>query len=99
MAISLLRNTTAQQAPFLTDYLTLEELLDLVQPGLRAGIVPRVVLLADRLELAQQLALALGQADRGLHHHVAEEIAGCLAAHALDALRFQAERLSALGFS
>src|SRR4051812_24403857 len=96
MAISLLRNTKAQQAPFLTDYLAFEELLDLVQPGLRAGVVPRVVLLADRLELAQQLALALGQADRRLHHHVAEEVAGRLAAHAFDALRLEAEGLSAL---
>src|SRR6266850_7612109 len=76
--------------------LALEELLDLVEPGLGARIVPGAVLLADRLELAQQLALALGEADGGFHYHVAEEVAGRLAAHALDALCLQAERLAAL---
>src|SRR5258706_1988376 len=74
-----------------------EELLHLVQPGLRAGIVTGAVLLAEGLELAQQLALALGEAHGGLDHDVAEEVARRLAAHALDPLCLQPEGLAALG--
>src|SRR5258706_1597723 len=74
-----------------------EELLHLVQPGLRAGIVTGAVLLAEGLELAQQLALALGEAHGGLDHDVAEEVARRLAAHALDPLFLQPEGLAALG--
>src|SRR5687767_15933002 len=77
--------------------LAFEELLDLVEPALGARVVARAVLGADRFELAQELTLALGQADRGFHHDVAEEVAGHLAAHALDALALQAEGLAALG--
>src|SRR5882762_6156474 len=78
------------------DFSTFEELLDLVEPRLGARVVAGAVLLADRLELAQQLALALGEADRRFHHHVAEQVARHVAAHALDALAFQAEDLAGL---
>src|SRR5688572_7897409 len=77
--------------------LAFEELLDLVEPALGARVVARAVLGADAFKLAQQLALARGQADRRLDHHVAEEVAGELAAHALDALGLEAEGLAGLG--
>src|SRR5688572_4868664 len=73
-----------------------EEGFDLVEPALGARVVTRAVLRADRVELPQELTLALGQADRGLDHHVAEELAGLLAAHALDALALEAEGFSRL---
>src|SRR5438105_1146270 len=60
-------------------------------------MMPGAVLEADRLELAQELPLALGEGNGRFHHHVAEEVAGRLAAHALDALRAQAENLAGLG--
>src|ERR1043166_6999320 len=78
--------------------LSLEEILDLLEPALGARVVARAVFVADRFELAQQLALALGELDRRLHHHVAEEVALHLAAHALDPLALQAELLAALRF-
>src|SRR5207245_2901549 len=78
------------------DFSAFEEFLDLVEPGLGARVVARAVLLGDRLEFAQQLALALGEADRRFHHHVAEQIARQVAAHALDALAFQPEDLAGL---
>src|SRR5438309_757213 len=74
----------------------LEELFDFVEPALGARVVARVVLLADGFELAQDLPLALGEVDRRLDHHVAEEVARRLAAHAPDALGFQAEGAAAL---
>ena len=58
--------------------------------------IPSGVLLADRFEFLQQVALARGEIDRGLHHHVAEQVAGRLAAHSLDALAAQAKGLAAL---
>src|SRR6185295_9022361 len=76
--------------------LAFEELLDLVEPALGARVVAPAVLRGDGVELAQQLALAFGQVDRRLDHDVAEEVAGLLAAHALDALRAQPEGLAAL---
>src|SRR2546425_5789034 len=78
------------------DFSTFEELLHFVEPGLGARVVARAVLLGDRLELAQQLALALGEADRRFHHHVAEQVTRQVAAHALDAFAFQAEGLAGL---
>src|SRR5260221_2723783 len=74
----------------------LEELLYLVEPAFGARVVARAVLLAKRLELAQELALARGELYRRLDHHVAEEVARHLAAHALDALAAHAERLARL---
>src|SRR5688500_18094903 len=56
------------------------------------------VLQRDGVELAQQLALALGEADRRFDHHVAEKVARHLAAHAADALVLQAKGLAALRF-
>src|ERR1700730_4341126 len=79
-------------------FLAFEEFLDLVEPGFRARIMARAVLLADGFEFTQQLALPLGQADRGLDHDVAEEISRFMAAHAADALRLEAEGLARLGF-
>src|SRR5438094_9094150 len=73
-----------------------EELFDLVKPALGTGVVPRAVLLTDGFELAQDLALPLGEVDGRLYHDVAEEIARRLAAHALDALRAQAEGAAGL---
>ena len=55
------------------------------------------VLLVDRLELTEELFLALRQAHGGLDDDVAEEVAVARAADALDALAAQAERLPALG--
>ena len=49
-------------------------------------------------ELAQQLLLALGEAHRRLHYHVAHQVAVHMAAHVLDALAAQAEDLAALCF-
>src|SRR5688572_11228430 len=76
--------------------LALEELPYLVEPALGARVVASAVGAADRLELAQKLALALGELNRRLDHHVTEEVTGHLAAHALDALALEAERLAAL---
>src|SRR5688500_18720703 len=53
-----------------------EEGVDLVEPARGARVAARAVLRADRVDHAQELALALGQADRGLDHHVAEQLAG-----------------------
>src|SRR5205809_7540606 len=78
--------------------LAVEKGLHLVEPALRARIVPRAVLLHGGLELAQQLPLALGERYRRLDHDVAEEVARLAAAHALDALRLQPEVLASLGF-
>src|SRR6266567_7373655 len=74
-----------------------EELLDLVHPGLRARVVALGVLLADRLEFAQQLPLLLGQIDRSLDDDVAQQIALFPAAHAANAFAAQPEYLSRLG--
>src|SRR5450755_2076775 len=55
------------------------------------------VLRVDLLQLAQQLLLAVGEAHRGLHHHLAQEVARIGRAHALDALAAQAKHLPRLG--
>ena len=49
------------------------------------------------VQFLEQLALVFGELDRGFHRHVAVQIAGVAAAHALDALATQAEGLAALG--
>src|SRR2546427_2136894 len=54
-------------------------------------------LLERFLQLAQQLALVLGQLDGRLDHDVAVQVAGIAGAHALDALAAQAELLAGLG--
>src|SRR6266851_2446054 len=74
-----------------------EELLDLVHPGFRARVVTLGILLADRLELAQQLPLLFGQIDRSLDNDVAQQIALFPAAHAANAFAAQPEYLSRLG--
>src|SRR5881394_1633632 len=76
----------------------LEKFLHLVEPALRARIVTPAVLLAERFELAQQLALARSELHRRLDDDVAEEIARLLAAHALDPLAAHAEGFAGLGF-
>src|SRR3954447_14361611 len=73
-----------------------EEFLHLVEPAFRARVVARAVLRADRVELAQELALPLGEADRRLDHDMAEEVARLMTAHALDFLRVEPKRLAAL---
>src|SRR6185369_3266123 len=78
--------------------LAFEELLHLLEPALGARVVARAVFVADGLELAQQLALALGELHRCFHHHMAEQITRRLAAHAFDALALQPELLAALRF-
>src|SRR5258708_11206900 len=78
--------------------LALEELFHLIEPAFGARVVARAVLLGYRLELAQDLALALRELHRRLDHHVAEKIAGRLAPHAFHALALEAEGLAALGF-
>src|SRR5262245_16794189 len=74
-----------------------EELFDLVHPRLCSRIVAVPVLLADRVELAQQLALPVGEVHRRLDHHMAQQVAGIAAANALDALAAQAKDLARLG--
>ena len=49
------------------------------------------------VEVLEQFALARGQVDRGFHHHPAQQVAGAVAAHRLDALAAQAEQLAGLG--
>jgi hypothetical protein len=47
-------------------------------------------------QVLQQLALVLGELDRGLDRHVAVQVAGVAGAQALDALAAQAEGLAVL---
>src|SRR4051812_2571981 len=69
--------------------LLLEKLLDLVFPGLALRAVLGAALGHRAFELAQHVLLALGQAHRGFHHDVAEQVAGQTGAHSLDALAAQ----------
>ena len=48
-------------------------------------------------QLAHQLALVLGELDRGFHHDVAVQITGIAGPHALDTLAAQAKLLARLG--
>src|SRR5216683_3400764 len=75
-----------------------EEFLDLLHPGLGAGVVPVAVCLADRLEFAQQLPLPVGQIHRRFDDDVAEQIAVFPAAHAANTFAAQTKYLSRLGF-
>src|SRR6185295_10098047 len=84
-------------SPQATCLLTVKKLLDLVEPALGTRVVARAVLLADRLEFPQELALLLGQRDWCLDDHMAEEIARLAAADAFDSLRFEPEGLAGLG--
>ena len=54
--------------------------------------------LGDFIELAQDFLLPRGQADRRLHHYLAQQIALHMAAHAANPLATQAEDLARLGF-
>ena len=56
------------------------------------------VALERGLELFQQLALALGEADRRFHHDTAQKIARHMAAHGFHALAAQPEQFAGLGF-
>src|SRR5216683_933629 len=75
-----------------------EEFLDLLHPGLGAGVVPVAVCLADRLEFAQQLPLPVGQIHRGFHDDVAKQVALFPTAHTANAFAAQAKYLSRLSF-
>nr|GEU28124.1 hypothetical protein [Tanacetum cinerariifolium] len=68
---------------------------DITGLGLRAVLVTAFG--GRFLKLAQQVFLLVGQLDRRLHCHVAEQVAGKTGTHALDALAFQAEGLARLG--
>src|SRR6218665_813818 len=57
----------------------------------------RAALLQGVFQLAQQLALVLGELDRRLHGDVAVQVAGVAGAHAFDALAAQAELFAGLG--
>ena len=75
----------------------LEELLHAVEEAALLGRVVGAVGAAETvLELAQQLLLILVELHRGLHHHLAQQVAGGAAAHRLDALAAQAEELAGL---
>src|SRR5438445_261357 len=87
----------AQSAPLALQMSPGEELAHLVHEALGPRVVAVAVAAVDVLELAQQLALALGELYGGLDHHLAEQFAGIARAHALDALAAQAEDLPALG--
>src|SRR5438034_5943856 len=73
-----------------------EEFLDLIHPGLGAGVVSIAVPLADHLELAQQFPLSLGQVYRCLDDDVAKQIAVFPTAHAANALSAQPKYLPRL---
>jgi hypothetical protein len=75
-----------------------EEFLHLVHEPLGAGVVFAFVPGTAGLEFPQQFFLAFGEVDWGFHHHMGMEIAGMVAAHALDALAAQSEYLAGLGF-
>src|SRR3990167_3871094 len=74
-----------------------EEALELVGPALAAGRVASAAFFQRFFQLAQELALVLGEFDRGFHGDVAVQVAGVAGAHALDALAAQAELLAGLG--
>src|SRR5476649_1399172 len=79
----------------------LEEVLDLVFPGLALRAVLGAAFGGQAFEVAQHVLLLLGQLDRRLDGDVAEQIARVAGTHALDALALQAEglaRLRALGY-
>src|SRR6218665_743666 len=57
----------------------------------------RAALFQGVFQLAQQLALVLGELDRRLHGDVAVQVAGVAGAHAFDALAAQAELFAGLG--
>src|SRR6218665_157999 len=62
-----------------------------VGPAFTPGWMARAALLQGVFQLAQQLALVLGELDRRLHGDVAVQVAGVAGAHAFDALAAQAE--------
>src|SRR5262245_54045165 len=78
------RSLTPGRPPPSAGRLLREELAHLVHPGLRAGVVAIAVLLADRVELAEQLLLSLGQANRRLDDDVAVQVTVGLTANPLD---------------
>src|SRR5256886_4241747 len=73
-----------------------EEFLDLVHPGLGAGVVSVAVSLADHLELAQQLPLSVGQVYGRFDDDVAKQVAVFPTAHAANALAAQPKYLPGL---
>src|SRR5882762_4138729 len=73
-----------------------EELFDFVHPRLGTGVVPVAVCLADRLELAQQLPLSVGQVYRRFDDDVAEQVAVFPTAHAANTLATQPKYLPRL---
>src|SRR6266568_9206913 len=73
-----------------------EEFFDFLHPRLGAGVVSIAVRLADRLELAQQLPLSVGQVYRSFDDDVAEQVAVFPAAHTANALATQPKYLPRL---
>src|ERR1700752_2353384 len=63
-----------------------EEFLDLLHPGLGAGVVSLPVSLADHLELAQQFPLPVSQVYRRFDDDVAEQVTVFPTAHPANAL-------------
>src|SRR5471030_1072418 len=74
----------------------LEEVLDLVFPGLALRAVLGAALGGQALEVAQHVLLFFRQLDRRLDGDVAEQVARVAGPHALDALALQAESLARL---
>src|SRR5690349_23376176 len=60
--------------------------------------MPVAVDLGDRLELAQQLPLTVGEIDRRFDDDVTEQVTVLAAAHAANALAAQPEHLARLSF-
>src|SRR6187551_10540 len=75
-----------------------EEFAHFVHEALGARAVAVGVLLQRLVELTQELLLAVGEAHRRFHHHLAHEVAGVARANALDALAAKAEHLAGLRF-
>src|SRR3546814_11931866 len=70
---------------------------DVCSSDLARRVLARALADESRLEALQQLALLRGEVHRRLHHRLAVQVAGCAAAHRLDALVPQAEDLAGLG--
>src|SRR5471032_1118703 len=74
----------------------LEEVFDLVFPGLALRAVLGAAFGGQAFEVAQHVLLLFGQLDGRLDGHVAEQVARVAGTHALDALALQTESLARL---
>ena len=70
----------------------------LSHPDLRGDCGGRIVVVVDRFEFLQQFFLPRSQSDRGLHHHVTNQVAVRAGTHPLDALAAHAGRPCRSGF-